>query len=135
MEGAGREGVKGHRQAEPCRAACRAALTPIHAAPCASCLQVSYKDPREGELIAHRNKAERHVRTLADRNGSHEAAFAAALSAALEHCQAFSQLVQGFTASLRQQGSIAAFQVGMGCGGLPGNGKSSTLFQVISDSR
>lgn len=88
---------------------------------------MSYKDPREGELIAHRNKAERHVRTLADRNGSHEAAFAAALSAALEHCQAFSQLVQGFTASLRQQGSIAAFQVGMGRGGYPEVGSQYSI--------
>jgi hypothetical protein len=30
-------------------------------------VQVSFKDPREAELISHRNKAERHVRVLAQR--------------------------------------------------------------------
>lgn len=74
------------------------------------CRQVSYRDPREGELIAHCNKAERHVRTLADRNGDHETAFQAALTDALAHCDAFPRTMLGFQRALPSQNSLAAFQ-------------------------
>lgn len=71
---------------------------------------MSYRDPREGELIAHRNKAERHVRTLADRNSAHETAFQKALAEAMAHCDTFPRTMLGFQKALPAQASLAAFQ-------------------------
>jgi hypothetical protein len=78
--------------------------------------QVSFKDPREGELIAHRNKADRHVRILADRNAAHERAFDKLLEDCKARCQAFEKTMEDYMEVLPSQASLAAFQgVDMRC--------------------
>jgi hypothetical protein len=72
--------------------------------------ETKYRQPREGELVAHRQKSARFLRQFYKRLDEQESNFAALLSEVRSHADDFTGDVQALIDQLPAQGSLAALQ-------------------------
>ena len=73
--------------------------------------EVSFRQPREGELIAHRQRKERHLRVVLQRDRLHSKDFLNALAASYEKVETFkTDLLQALEDLLPKQQSLATLQ-------------------------
>ncbi|KAH8059197.1 DUF4455-containing protein [Aureococcus anophagefferens] len=72
--------------------------------------EVSFRQPREGELIMHRQRKERHMRIIQQRDRLQTADCLAALADAEAKVAAFSTSLAALEASLGSMGSLAGLQ-------------------------
>ncbi len=72
--------------------------------------EVSFRQPREGELIAHRQRKERHLRVVLQRDRLHSKDFLDALSSSYEKVETFKTDLQALEDLLPKQQSLATLQ-------------------------
>ena len=72
--------------------------------------EVKYRQPREGELIAHRQKSARFLRQFYKRLSDQQEEFAALCKETRDHADEFVANVESLTKMLSEQGSLAALQ-------------------------
>jgi hypothetical protein len=72
--------------------------------------EVKFRQPREGELISHRQKSSRFLRQFYKRMSEQEENFAALLQEVNEHADEFVSNVESLASTLKDQGSLAALQ-------------------------
>ena len=72
--------------------------------------EVSFRQPREGELIAHRQRKERHLRVVLQRDRLHSKDFLNALSSSYEKVETFKTDLQALEDLLPKQQSLATLQ-------------------------
>ena len=72
--------------------------------------EVKFRQPREGELVSHRQKSARFLRQFYKRMGDQDENFAALIQEVNEHADEFVSNVQSLASTLRDQGSLAALQ-------------------------
>lgn len=72
--------------------------------------EVSFRQPREGELIAHRQRKERHLRVVMQRDRRHQKDFGKAIQASFEKVEAFCVDLGRLQELLPAQQSLATLQ-------------------------
>ncbi|GMI03755.1 hypothetical protein TrRE_jg12660 [Triparma retinervis] len=72
--------------------------------------EVKFRQPREGELISHRQKSARFLRQFYKRMSDQEENFAALVQEVNEHADEFVSNVESLGSTLKDQGSLAALQ-------------------------
>ena len=72
--------------------------------------EVKVKQPREGELIAHKQRQERHARNILQRNAAHERAFEDVLKEAREDLAKFQARQAALAKALPSRTNLAALQ-------------------------
>ena len=72
--------------------------------------EVKFRQPREGELVAHRQKSARFLRQFYQRLNEQDGQFSAIREKVIHHSDEFKQAVQLLKCTLANQGSLAALQ-------------------------
>lgn len=72
--------------------------------------EVKVKQPREGELISHRQKFERHVRKMLERNAKHDAEFDKIVVEAHEAVKTYNAKAAALAKALPSRTNLAALQ-------------------------
>ncbi|KAJ8601120.1 hypothetical protein CTAYLR_008829 [Chrysophaeum taylorii] len=72
--------------------------------------EVSFRQPREGELIAHHQRTQRHVRLVEDRDREHTEECKRLLYAATKNIAALERAVEELEAALPSRASLAGLQ-------------------------
>eukprot|EP00618_Florenciella_parvula_P017113 CAMPEP_0119479594 /NCGR_PEP_ID=MMETSP1344-20130328/8788_1 /TAXON_ID=236787 /ORGANISM="Florenciella parvula, Strain CCMP2471" /LENGTH=1700 /DNA_ID=CAMNT_0007513837 /DNA_START=186 /DNA_END=5285 /DNA_ORIENTATION=+ len=73
-------------------------------------VETRIRQVREGQLIAHRQRAERHVRAVNQKNSAHQREFDSLVAQYGERCEFYKRSLEDLEATLPAQESLAALQ-------------------------